>query len=148
MKKTYSGCFALSLKGRDKGTIYVVSAEDGDFVHLINGKQRKVSKPKIKRKKHIMCFFDNKLSKYISEDARILDIKCQIFNGCPINPIKACMELLTLVLNDKLRNLVSRDLGEHTDFGDIFGDIRRADLKSMMKLVGVSGKGSRYAEAV
>ncbi len=73
MKITYSGCFALSLKGRDKGTIYVVSEDDGDFVHLINGKQRKVSKPKIKRKKHILCFFDNKLSKYISEDAPVTD---------------------------------------------------------------------------
>ena len=67
MKKTYFGCFAISLKGRDKGSIYAVVKEEGDFVFLCDGRHRKTDNPKIKRKKHISCFFANKLSEYVSE---------------------------------------------------------------------------------
>jgi hypothetical protein len=71
MKKTYFGCFAISLKGRDKGFVYAVVNEDDGFVHLCDGKHRKIENPKIKRKKHIMCFFANKLSEYLSDDMPI-----------------------------------------------------------------------------
>ena len=45
---------AVSLKGHDKGRIYVVIAElNSDFVFVADGKYRLTSNPKLKRRKHL-----------------------------------------------------------------------------------------------
>ena len=43
----------LSLAGHDKGRLFLVLREEGDFVWLVDGKERKLDAPKRKRKKHI-----------------------------------------------------------------------------------------------
>ncbi|MCD7754564.1 MAG: KOW domain-containing RNA-binding protein [Clostridiales bacterium] len=43
----------LSLAGRDRGQLFFVVKEEGDFVLLVNGKGRKLAAPKRKRKKHV-----------------------------------------------------------------------------------------------
>lgn len=48
-----TGKFAASKAGHDKSQIYVVVAEEGDFVYLCDGRCRTISKPKKKRRKHI-----------------------------------------------------------------------------------------------
>ncbi len=48
-----TGQFAASCAGHDKGVLYVVVAEEGDFVYLSDGRLKKPEKPKKKRKKHI-----------------------------------------------------------------------------------------------
>ena len=48
-----TGQFATSKAGHDKNQIYVIVAEEGDFVYLCDGKLRTVAKPKKKRLKHI-----------------------------------------------------------------------------------------------
>ena len=48
-----TGKFATSKAGHDKSQLYVIVAEEEDFVYLCDGKYRTVSKPKKKRKKHI-----------------------------------------------------------------------------------------------
>lgn len=49
-----SGIAAISLKGRDKGRIFVVLCQlDADFVLVANGGLRPLSRPKKKRKKHL-----------------------------------------------------------------------------------------------
>lgn len=48
-----TGKFAVSKAGHDKSQIYVVVAEEGDFVYLCDGRYRTLSKPKKKRRKHI-----------------------------------------------------------------------------------------------
>lgn len=73
MKTNYSQSFAISLKGHDAFQIYVVICEDDKFVYLSDGKHRKVSNPKKKKKKHIKCFYANKISEYISEETPITD---------------------------------------------------------------------------
>ena len=73
MKTNYSQSFAISLKGHDKGTVYVIVSEENDFVYLSDGKHRKVSNPKKKKKRHIKCLGANKISEYISEETPITD---------------------------------------------------------------------------
>ena len=48
-----TGQFVTSRAGHDKGTLYVVMAEEGDFVYLSDGRLKHPDKPKKKRRKHI-----------------------------------------------------------------------------------------------
>ncbi len=47
------GQFVTSKAGHDKDTLYLVVAEEGDFVALSDGRLKPLSSPKRKRKKHI-----------------------------------------------------------------------------------------------
>lgn len=48
-----TGQFVTSRAGHDKGTLYVVVAEENDFVYLSDGRSKHPDKPKKKRRKHI-----------------------------------------------------------------------------------------------
>lgn len=48
-----TGQFATSKAGHDKGVLYMVVAEEGDFVYLSDGRLRRPDRPKKKRRKHI-----------------------------------------------------------------------------------------------
>lgn len=48
-----TGMFAVSKAGHDKGQMYLIIKEEGDFVYLADGKARKLDYPKKKRKKHL-----------------------------------------------------------------------------------------------
>lgn len=45
---------ARSLCGRDAENVMLIVGEDGDYVFLADGKIRKISSPKPKRKKHVL----------------------------------------------------------------------------------------------
>ncbi len=47
------GQFVTSKAGHDKGTLYLVVAEEGDFAALCDGRLKLLESPKRKRKKHI-----------------------------------------------------------------------------------------------
>lgn len=47
------GQYAISKAGHDKGTVYLVIAEKGDWVYLADGRTKTFEKPKKKRRKHI-----------------------------------------------------------------------------------------------
>lgn len=47
------GRFAVSKAGHDKAKVYVITAEEGDFVYLCDGCLKTLAKPKKKRTKHI-----------------------------------------------------------------------------------------------
>lgn len=47
------GQFVTSKAGHDKDTLYVVVAEEGEFVFLSDGRLKPVDNPKRKRRKHI-----------------------------------------------------------------------------------------------
>ncbi len=47
------GQLATSKAGHDKGVLYVVVGQEGDFVYLSDGRLKKPDKPKKKRLKHI-----------------------------------------------------------------------------------------------
>ena len=48
------GDVVRSLAGHDKGALFCVADTDGDFLLLADGKARKLSSPKRKRKKHAL----------------------------------------------------------------------------------------------
>ena len=48
-----TGNFAFSKAGHDKGKLYVIVAEEQDYVSLCDGRLKKIDAPKKKRKKHI-----------------------------------------------------------------------------------------------
>ena len=47
------GDVVRSLAGHDKDTLFCVKDIDGDFLLLVNGKERKFNSPKRKRAKHV-----------------------------------------------------------------------------------------------
>ena len=47
------GQFATSKAGHDKGRLYVVVAQEDDFVYLSDGRLKGPDRPKKKRRKHI-----------------------------------------------------------------------------------------------
>jgi len=48
-----TGMFAVSKAGHDKGRMYIILKEDGEYVYLADGKLRTVENPKKKKKKHV-----------------------------------------------------------------------------------------------
>lgn len=49
----YIGKAAISQAGHDKGQIFFIIREDGEYVYLVDGKVRTVDRPKKKKKKHV-----------------------------------------------------------------------------------------------
>jgi ribosomal protein L14E/L6E/L27E len=47
------GYLAYSLAGHDKGELFLIINEDGNYVYVADGKLRLIDKPKRKNKKHI-----------------------------------------------------------------------------------------------
>ena len=52
------GQLVTSKAGHDKGSVYVIVAEEGDFVFLSDGGLKLPDKPKKKRRKHIQPIND------------------------------------------------------------------------------------------
>ncbi len=53
MKEWTSTLLAVSLAGRDKGSLYVVLDSDETWVWLTDGKRRRLENPKRKKWKHV-----------------------------------------------------------------------------------------------
>ncbi len=53
MKELVTGGFAVSKAGHDLGKIYVIFQMDHEYVYLVDGKIRTISRPKKKKKKHV-----------------------------------------------------------------------------------------------
>ena len=52
------GRFAISKAGHDKGTLYVIVAQEGDFVYMSDGIGKTIERPKKKRLKHVQLMND------------------------------------------------------------------------------------------
>jgi len=59
------GKLAISRSGHDKGNIYVIVKEEGEFVYVADGRLKMLENPKKKNKKHIQII--KKLPEEISE---------------------------------------------------------------------------------
>lgn len=57
-----AGFLAVSIAGHDKAKIFFIIREEGEYVYLVDGKNRKVSHPKKKKKKHVEPVFTKELS--------------------------------------------------------------------------------------
>ncbi len=53
------GQLATSKAGHDKGQVYVIVAQEGDFVYLSDGRHRPPDRPKKKRMKHIQPIIES-----------------------------------------------------------------------------------------
>ena len=54
MKKyLVSGAVVLAIAGREKGEIFIIKNEEGDYAYLVNGTTRPINNPKKKNKKHL-----------------------------------------------------------------------------------------------
>ncbi len=51
-----------SIAGRDKEDYFLIIDFDDDFLYLVDGKHRRLEKPKKKKKKHVA------ITHYVSED--------------------------------------------------------------------------------
>ena len=58
------GDLVISIAGRDKGKTFLVISIENEFVYLVDGKTRKVDKPKKKKIKHLKKVFTASLIKY------------------------------------------------------------------------------------
>lgn len=70
------GKFATSKAGHDQSKMYVIVAEEGDFVYVCDGKYKTISKPKKKRKKHmqiINCTVENELLNKLLNHEKVMD---------------------------------------------------------------------------
>ena len=47
------GMLAVSKAGHDRGTAYVITGEEDEYVYLADGQSKTVDRPKKKNKKHI-----------------------------------------------------------------------------------------------
>lgn len=78
-KEKLKGRLALSKAGRDKGSIYVIWDEDGEYVYLVDGKYKPLEKPKKKKRKHIAVLRERaeELIQTVRENRRVTneDIK-------------------------------------------------------------------------
>ena len=63
------GVVVKSLKGRDKGSIYVVIHVEGGIAYLANGRNRKVENPKKKNEKHLEVVME--ICNFIADDLNV-----------------------------------------------------------------------------
>lgn len=54
-----TGAMAKSLAGHDKGEIFVIIEDIGEYVFLVDGKLRPAERPKRKSRKHIQLIHDD-----------------------------------------------------------------------------------------
>ena len=50
----HQGDVVRSAAGHDRGQLFLITREEGDFVWLADGKSRKLEAPKKKRRKHVV----------------------------------------------------------------------------------------------
>jgi len=69
------GQVVFSKCGRDKGAAFVVTAEEGEYIWLVDGKLRKYSAPKKKKIKHVQVTYhiDVGLADKIERNAYLVD---------------------------------------------------------------------------
>lgn len=75
MREFEAGMLAVSKAGHDKGRLYVVVKEDQEFVYLADGKNRSVSSPKKKKRKHIQInyYIPGTLQKVLEAEQKLED---------------------------------------------------------------------------
>ena len=85
--------------------------------------------------------------KDISEDTRVDDIKSNVLSACPVYSLKSIVDTV-LILYLNFGNGFCRDLCDKSDRFYSSCSICRADLKLLMKLIGVGMEYSRYLKRI
>jgi len=79
-----TGGLVRSLAGHDKGQYFVILAEQGEYVTLVDGKARRLDKPKRKSKKHIQVihYIEETLNKKIAHGEHVTDEEVRFAIRC------------------------------------------------------------------
>lgn len=69
------GQVVYSKAGHDKGQPFIIFDYDKEYIYIVDGKTRKLSKPKKKKNIHVQVvnFVDNQINKKLSENLYIND---------------------------------------------------------------------------
>lgn len=69
------GDVVRSAAGHDKGLLFLVVKEEGDFLWLADGKSRKLEAPKKKRRKHVVSagFWTHPVAGRVKDGEPVLD---------------------------------------------------------------------------
>ncbi|MCD8037304.1 MAG: KOW domain-containing RNA-binding protein [Clostridiales bacterium] len=69
------GQVAYSKSGHDKGDAFVIFDAEGEYVYLVDGKNRRIEKPKKKKLKHVQFtnYIDYELQAKIMHREQLLD---------------------------------------------------------------------------
>ncbi len=71
----HQGSVVRSTAGHDKGLLFLVVKEEGDFLWLADGKNRKFETPKKKRRKHVVSagFWTDPVAGRMKDGEPVLD---------------------------------------------------------------------------
>ena len=71
----HQGDVVRSAAGHDRGQLFLITREEGDFVWLADGKSRKLEAPKKKRRKHVVSagFWTNPVAGRMKNGVPVLD---------------------------------------------------------------------------
>ena len=69
-KYLLSGAVVMATAGREKGEIFIILNENGDYASIVNGTTRTIENPKKKNKKHLhlLCKSENAQVKILGVD--------------------------------------------------------------------------------
>ena len=69
------GQVVYSKSGHDKGDVQMVAAVEGEYLCLVDGKRRKLAKPKRKKKMHVQptSYIEEEVAAKLQQGAYILD---------------------------------------------------------------------------
>lgn len=82
--KDLTGCLGKSLAGHDKDEIFVIMQDEGEYLYLADGKNRKAEKPKKKKRKHVQPIYvqQEELTRKLKEKLPVYDAEIKTFIRC------------------------------------------------------------------
>ncbi|MCL2575011.1 MAG: KOW domain-containing RNA-binding protein [Defluviitaleaceae bacterium] len=92
------GQIVYSKAGRDKGECFVVVATEGSFAHLVDGRNRPIERPKLKKRMHIQ--HTNTVDKQLAQ---------AIISGAHLknSDFRTAIKNATQRLNDEIQDVIA-----------------------------------------
>lgn len=78
------GGLVKSMAGHDKGNLFIIIEESGEYVYLVDGIYRTMDKPKTKKKRHVQIVnvIDETLNKKLIHGEHVRDEEIKFFIKC------------------------------------------------------------------
>lgn len=79
MQNVYQGLIVKTILGHDKNEVFAIIAKEGNFVYLVNGKNKTIDNPKKKNVKHLVKLGESVEIKNLISDKKLSNsyiIKC------------------------------------------------------------------------
>ena len=76
------GAVVTATAGREKGEIFLISNDNGEYAYLINGKSRTIENPKKKNKKHLHLLCKSEVARLDMTSLSNAQVKNFLNNYC------------------------------------------------------------------